>query len=455
MSSHESLPQRLANSASFWGFVNTCCVIAAGVITIPIVVRQLSPDALGIWYTLYALTYLALLVSSGGLTPTAQRFASYLQAGAQTIQAQGVPDMSPKARPNLEGLAQLRTSTRRLLLLIGCGGMTMAAIIGGGLIIHAGVAGGLAQQAWMALGLQLLSIGLQALVAGDCAIAQGMGGLAYMQRVMALARLCYAITLIGGLVGGLGLLSLGLSGIVMAGLQGAGAYRFLRRHLPRSPVDAARARSGFQADFAALWPTTWRFCLVGLGAWLITTSGTVMAGFLLGLAEAGRYGIAIQLFAACGSIAGVWITMAVPTFCTLRTQQRFEELRRLFLARSKLAIATFALGACAIVLLAPPLLSLVSPHASLPTAGVLLAMAIIYLLEFHHGSIWATLLMTANEVPFLNAALLSGIGVLICSALLTSILGIWGFVLGQGLVQAAYNNWRWPVLGYRSLYGRP
>jgi hypothetical protein len=46
-----------------------------------------------------------------------------------------------------------------------------------------------------------------------------------------------------------------------------------------------------------------------------------------------------------------------------------------------------------------------------------------------------------------RAALLSGFGIVIVSITLVTVLhfGVWGLVLSQGIVQLAYNNWKWPI----------
>ena len=66
-------------------------------------------------------------------------------------------------------------------------------------------------------------------------------------------------------------------------------------------------------------------------------------------------------------------------------------------------------------------------------------------LEGNH-TIFSTVIVTANKVPFVAAGLISGavIGIFMYLALRFTSLGLLGVVMSQGVVQLAYNNWKWP-----------
>lgn len=81
---------------------------------------------------------------------------------------------------------------------------------------------------------------------------------------------------------------------------------------------------------------------------------------------------------------------------------------------------------------------------------MLLTFGLIYLFELNH-SIAATYLTTINKVPFVNAALISGISIAVLAILLADSFGIIGLIIAQGVVQLAYNNWKWPIEAQRNL----
>ena len=82
---------------------------------------------------------------------------------------------------------------------------------------------------------------------------------------------------------------------------------------------------------------------------------------------------------------------------------------------------------------------------------VLLMMAAIWLLETNHSAC-AGAIATGNTIPFLNAAVFSGLGICIFSLMAGWMgLGVWAIMLAQGIVQLAYNNWKWPSVLYGEL----
>lgn len=66
---------------------------------------------------------------------------------------------------------------------------------------------------------------------------------------------------------------------------------------------------------------------------------------------------------------------------------------------------------------------------------------------------FATLIVTKNEVPFVKPAIVSG-GIIILLTVLCLQYTHWdliGVVAIQFLVQLAYNNWKWPVVVLKEL----
>ena len=107
----------------------------------------------------------------------------------------------------------------------------------------------------------------------------------------------------------------------------------------------------------------------------------------------------------------------------------------------------FIIGAILLVWVAPKLLSVIQSNAVLPASYILVVYCLIRLLEANH-SCFANIISSANHIPFFNAALLSGLCTLIGYGLLIlfSRTGILFLILVPGIVQLAYQNWKWPQM---------
>lgn len=122
----------------------------------------------------------------------------------------------------------------------------------------------------------------------------------------------------------------------------------------------------------------------------------------------------------------------------------------MFAARIRLAVLTFIAGAMAIFWLAPWGLELIQARTTLLAAPLLATLLFIRLVEMHH-SLYACLVLTENQNPFVKPSLITGALIVLLGLSLTPRLGIWGLLLAAGLVQAGFNNWWMVVRALRGL----
>ena len=83
-----------------------------GLLLLPLVLRKLSTEELGMYYVLLSQVALSPVIDFG-FSPTILRFVSYAMGGAETIQAHGV-SKSTGSGPNFGLLWQLFFTTRAL-----------------------------------------------------------------------------------------------------------------------------------------------------------------------------------------------------------------------------------------------------------------------------------------------------------------------------------------------------
>ena len=63
--------------------------------------------------------------------------------------------------------------------------------------------------------------------------------------------------------------------------------------------------------------------------------------------------------------------------------------------------------------------------------------------------------MADNKIPFFIPSLLSGAAtvILLVVFLWRMDMGLWGMILAPGIAQLAYQNWKWPSVVIKELYG--
>ena len=105
----------------------------------------------------------------------------------------------------------------------------------------------------------------------------------------------------------------------------------------------------------------------------------------------------------------------------------------------------FMLGTAGVCVVIFPLLPLFKPGIDIDYALFLVMCLYVGLLQQH--SIFCNYIISMNEIPYMWGYIIASIigCALVCLFSGLFGMGAWGIILGQGISQLAYNNWKWPV----------
>jgi O-antigen/teichoic acid export membrane protein len=443
--------QQVSRSPVLWSWMNSSLSVGSAIIVLPLVLRLLSTQEIGLWYVFLSLGSLTYLVSQSGISQSVLRASAYFWSGLETTNPLGVTAQSASGMPNWPGLLSLHRLGKRLYSKLSAGAFLLLLLAGSpwiGTEIDK-----LPNSSWLYASwvVYALGVSLSILSGFHISYVQGIGDVAFSLKTQVISRLVNlfstAILLLVG--GGVASLAAGalLSSIVLLLGHSVRTNRLVSS-APGNPPDANSER----VLFGELWPTTWRFGLVSLGGWGIFASGTLVISRFLGLAETAHYGLTLQIIQLCSALATGWTSVITPRLTQLRATSAFVELRLLFVQRLLLAIVTYWLLVITSAVAGPAVLTYLHSNAELLQPEAMLFMSLYLFLELNH-SYFATLIMSENRVPFVPAALISGFLIISGSAFLaaTTALGVWSVLLVQGGVQGAFNNWYWVWKGIHVL----
>ena len=107
----------------------------------------------------------------------------------------------------------------------------------------------------------------------------------------------------------------------------------------------------------------------------------------------------------------------------------------------------FIIGSLSLCVLGPFILKTIGSSTELPNLPILAFFLVILFLEGNHAN-FASFIVTGNNIPFVNSALISGFGIAFFSyiSLEFTTYGLLGLVIIQGLIQVLYSNWKWPYV---------
>jgi O-antigen/teichoic acid export membrane protein len=439
------------HSATGFGLVAQALQYGSALMLLPFLVTRLTAAEVGIWYVFVTVQSLALLADFGFQPTVARAFASAF-GGARELRTTGLVDEAAQS-PNYLLARQILRAARWLYL--GLALTVCVVLLSVGTVYVGHIATGhvpdlfRVRLAWMvfAIGsaLNLYLVWVSPLMLGSGRVAQNY-------QFIIVSRGGFALLGIIALVAGGGLLALAFANLA-AGIGARIFASWLMR--PLKPLLAGPIPAGsVRIVLGKLWPNAGRMGLVALSGFLITRVNVLILSSFAGLQVAAGYAISLQLLTAAGMMAMLPTQVTLPNIVELRLRGEWAALRKLLAGRLAFFFMAYITAAVIIVMLGQPVFGLVGSKVQLLPHALLALLALVVMLEMNHSNA-AFIITTANDVPFVLPSLLSAAAIVLLSTVsVWAGAGALGAIVSQGVVQAAFNNWKWPLVAWRGLHDR-
>jgi O-antigen/teichoic acid export membrane protein len=441
------MKQVLDHKDVLWGYAAALMNLAGGVLLLPLLMVHLTQEEIGLWFVFLTMAGFVQLMETS-LQPTVARLGAYVCAGARSIDANGTQlkelnDIAPCKDIDQKLFSTLYEAARTCYLFVALM-LAVVLLFGGGAYVGY---------------LQKTSIGLDTMLISWVLFSLGFivnagfgyinafliarGDITQHNKVVAITRAAFLVLGALGLVLGYKLFGIGVASLVSAVLGRLLARHYIGKGIyPQSNSIYPRWRN---PALQHLWPNSLKMMLVQLGAFLIVRSNVLIASSFLGLSLVASYGITVQLILVLAGLSSMMLNLQLPQMNALQVADNRLELQKIFSLALISSWVVFITGSIVMIFIGDPVTELIGAKAALLPLPSLAVLIMIGFLEVNH-SISAVYLTTLNKIPFVNAALYSGIanvtvGILLCGFFN---MGLWGLILAQGSVQLMYNNWKWP-----------
>jgi O-antigen/teichoic acid export membrane protein len=449
LSQSKALLNRLHKSAVVWSWIFNAVRLVSGVILLPLVLRELSPADLGMYYVLLSLVALAPLIDFG-FGPTIGRFVGYAMGGAKTLHAQGVfKSAESESSPNYALLWQLLLTTRVLYRYIAIGVFIIMGIWGTYVVeMRIGETSSelITRLAW---GITLVA------TVFDIYWNWWNTCLVGMNEVRSAARIALLAMLIRLVVAGVLLLSgAGLLSVPIGSLIGSAIWRGLARLrcLALLKDQPRPEKVDIKENLRVLWPNSWRLGVQFMSGYLTINANTAICLATFGLAANARYGLSVQLMNIAAEMAAVWTYTRWPQIAQFQARHEHLSIQRALWPRFWLQNITFLILAGGIVFCGPTLLQwLGSGKEMLPATWLQVLMLYSFLnMQF---VMWSTLIATGNRLSYLWPTVATNVLSLALSLALVhyTTLGLGALVLGPLVAGIIFNYWYWPLFAARGM----
>ncbi len=431
----------------FWNYFATLLQIGSGVLMFPVLLKMLSPELIGVWAIFVNIGSLVILLDLGFST-SFTRNITYIISGVNQLIHKGIDrDINSKEvnYPLLsDSIHAMKWFYKRiaffaLILLLSIGTIYFFQAIMSqyqgddrlNIIIS-----------WFLFCI-INTYNIYTLYYD--ALLMGFGYVKLSKQYIIISQLVYLFLTILMIYMDFGILSIVVAQGVSLIVRRILIYRLLsignlKQHL------TTRKSTQIKEVIQAIYPNAIKLGLTGLGAFLVLNSSVLLGSAFISLPEIGSYSISVQVVNVIASLSMVYFNSYIPKLTQLRVRNDVREIRRLYHRSILILILTYFTGGFLLILAGQPILHLLGSQTNLLSSVMLFTILLISLLEKNHAMAGGVLLLK-NEVPFYKAAIISGIATVIVLYVFLHFLdyGIWAMILAPGLVQIAYQNWKWPL----------
>jgi len=437
-----------------WSYAGTAFMIGAGVILLPFILHKMPQETVGIWNIFQTITALVLLLDFG-FRPTFARNISYIFSGVKTLHKNGVEHIDSEATVDYGLLKGSLIAMRRFYQWIALGVFV--------LLLTAGTA-------YFYYILQKYSgdrtdamVAWVLLIAINCynlytfyydALLTGKGYVTRTQQINMLGQTVYIGLAIGLIYAGFGLTAIVASQLVSTIIRRVLTYKVFFTKPMKAHLAEAEPKEPKQI-LKAITPNALKIGLTQLGGFMVNKSAVLIGSAFLTLEQVACYGITIQVMDVLARCATVFYQSYMPKLAQCRAEKDLTGLKRYYLLCTGSLIAVYIAGGLAWLLWGNWALDLIGSQTHFVATGMLIAMLIISTLEHNHA-VSAGFIMADNKIPFFIPSLVSGAATVILLWIFLGPLdmGLWGLILAPGLAQLAYQNWKWPSVVIKELWGK-
>ncbi len=436
-----------------WTLLATFFKIGAGVLLFPFVLRMLPVESVGIWTIFTAIAQLTFIFDFG-FNVSFARNVSYVFSGVSSLKKEGYESVEPlyinKVDYSLLGgtIRAMRYFYSRMAIVL----FVLFAVVGTFYVYSlCRDYSGDVREVYVAWGILVLINSYNLYTLYYEALLNGRGLIKRVHQIILIGNVVYiilAIVLI--LLGG------GLVAIVSSQAISVLLVRYLskRAFYTKEIIDGLSIVDDvdYKGVLSVITPNAVKVGLTSLGGFIINKSSMFIGSLYVSLEMMASYGITLQLLVVIGMLAGIVSRVYMPKVFQWRVEGRLDLVRRTFYLSSIVMLFVFVLSGTVIVLWGDWMLGVLKSSTMLLPTGLLILVFVQHYLEYNHSNA-AQYLLSRNEVPFFKASLMSACGVLILLGVFVVWLdmGVLGMILSPMIVQAAYQNWKWPLEVVREL----
>jgi O-antigen/teichoic acid export membrane protein len=426
-----------------WNYAATSMRILSGIVVLPITLRMLPSEEMGIWSIFLSLMTITALLDFG-FSNSFSRNVTYIYSGIKELKSKGYT-VAETSEVDYGLLKNLVSAMRHYYGIVALAFLIIF-LAGSPFYISSVLEqySGDKQNIWIAwflfggiLSYELYTYYYSGILTGRGLVKRNMQIIVVSQSVRIVVTLVF-------LFAGLGIISLVL-GLLISSIinRTLSYYVFYDKETKANLTGITTSR---QWDtIKTLTPNSLKIGFISLSYFLRNQCIILIAPFYLSLSQVAEYGISKQIIGLIASIGIAWFNTFYPKLSQYSVQEKQTDRKRLYIKGSVALVLTFITLGGLFILFGNYILILIQSKTLLLSKGYLFLILLFVFLE-QNQSMAQQIILAKNEVAFFKANILSGIVTLalLFVMLQYTSLGVLSLILCTGLALNIYLGWKLP-----------
>lgn len=424
-----------------WSYIGNFFKVAANIILLPVVLRMLTDDELGIWYVFGSVSQIVILLDFG-FAATIARNIAYAWCGVDSLKKDSIGELNKNQETNFEYFKRVLDTCRFIYIIIASVALVLL-LTAGSFYIRS-----LDETCLIAWIIYSIGVAVNLLYCYYTSFMRGIGAIAENNKAAVITKLAQIIVTIALLSMGTGILGVSIAYLVSGIILGGCSKCYFEKYEGiKEKMKAVRSRSSISEIknmFGIIWYNASKDGLVTVARYLNTQANTLICSSVLGLATTGAYGLSVQMATICVSIAGIPFSSALPKLQEKAAQRDNEGGCRLFSGTMIMFSVSYVLLTVMVIAMLP-IIKWLKPTLEIEISMLLIVFLLLFIDKIYH--LCASLISTYNILPYTKAFFYSSIISVVVSFILARLtsLGLWGILIAPIIVAACYNMWKWPL----------
>lgn len=434
---------KISESALFMTSLEMVVRYGVTVIVLPVALNKLESTELAFFLFINTLMALAYLADSG-FSQTIVRGSAYFRAGAVEI-PERVTELSyvdTEEMPNWKAVGRLIATSNRIYLVIGLAATALLSTLGVAAAFNIITKQANWITAWLTYVLLILLSFFLLQVSRWSSLLQGLNQVASAKRIELVVGVARLFGIAAAMLTGFGVLGV----VIVMIVSSLFSLIFTRLAVLRIIRDNGVCKEHITYDsemLKRLWPSTWRMGAICWGSYLIYYGSSLIISQIPDPKQITSYLLTFQVVTLLYRFSSSPSLVYQPQVAAAVSNGDLLKVNQLTVKIMRYSLAIYIAGGLLVFFFAGDLLILIKSKSQLLDNKILLLLLVMYLLEMHHA-IHAGIYMATNHIPFMIPSMISGVAIVISGFYSVHFWGVYGVVLSQIFVQAAFNNW-YPV----------